>query len=79
MKKIVKVLALAAMLVMGGQAMAQTRGAMFLSGAFPLKDYADFDSFDDFALTSIDLDDDDAEIRDLPRRVIPAVVVVRIV
>ena len=52
MKKIVKILALAAMLVMGGQAMAQTRGAMFLSGAFPLKDYADFDSFDDFALTS---------------------------
>ena len=60
MKKIVKVLALAAMLVMGGQAMAQTRGAMFLSASFPLKDYADFDSFDDFALTSIDLDDDDA-------------------
>ena len=59
MKKLVKVFALAALMIMGGQAMAQTRGAMFLSGAFPLKDYADFDGFDDFALTSFDLDADD--------------------
>ena len=59
MKKIVKVLALAAMLVMGGQAMAQTRGAMFLSASFPLKDYADFDGFDDFALTALDADADE--------------------
>ena len=40
--------------------MAQTRGAMFLSAAFPMKDYAEFDGFDDFALMSYDLDDDDA-------------------
>lgn len=59
MKKIVKVLALAAMLVMGGQAMAQTRGAMFLSASFPLKDYAEFDDFSDFALTAVDDDADD--------------------
>ena len=59
MKKIVKVLALAVMLVMGGQAMAQTRGAMFLSATFPVKDFADFDSFDDFALTALDSDADD--------------------
>ena len=60
MKKLLKVFALAALMVMGGQAMAQTRGAMFLSASFPLKDYADFDGFDDFALRSTDLDDDDA-------------------
>lgn len=60
MKKLVKVFALAALMIMGGQAMAQTRGTMFLSGAFPLKDYADFEGFDDFALTSLDPDDDDA-------------------
>ena len=59
MKKIVKVFALAAMLIIGGQAMAQTRGAMFLSASFPLKDYADFDGFSDFALTSLDADADD--------------------
>lgn len=59
MKKIVKVFALAAMLIIGGQAMAQTRGAMFLSASFPLKDYADFDGFSDFALTSLDSDADD--------------------
>ena len=60
MKKFVKVFALAALMIMGGQALAQTRGAMFLSAAFPLKDYAEFDGFDDFALTSLDYDDDDA-------------------
>lgn len=48
------------LMVLGGQAMAQTRGAMFLSGAFPLNDFADFDGLDDFALTSADLDDSDA-------------------
>lgn len=60
MKKLVKVFALAVMLVIGGQAMAQTRGAMFLSASFPVKDFADFESFNDYALTSIDVDDDDA-------------------
>lgn len=62
MKKIVKVLALAAMLVMSGQAMAQTRGAMFLSASFPMKDFADFDGFDEFALTSVGQDDAGANI-----------------
>lgn len=60
MKKTFKLLALAVMLIMGSQAMAQTRGAMFLGASFPLSDYADFDGFDDFALTSLDNDDDDA-------------------
>jgi hypothetical protein len=60
MKKLVKVFALAVMMVMCGQAMAQTRGAMFLGASFPLEDYADFDEFDDFALVSNYLDDDDA-------------------
>ena len=40
--------------------MAQTHGVMFLSAAFPMKDYGEFDGFDEFALTSIDHDDDDA-------------------
>ena len=60
MKKLFAILALAVTMIMGGQAMAQTRGAMLLSGAFPLKDYAEFEGFDNFALTSLDLDDDDA-------------------
>lgn len=45
------------LMVLGAQSMAQTRGAMFLSVSFPTKDYADFDGFDDFALTSPDGDD----------------------
>lgn len=57
MKKLVKLFLLAAILIMGGQAMAQTRGAMFLGASFPVKDFADFDGFDDFALMS---DDNDA-------------------
>lgn len=60
MKKLVKVFALAALLVIGGQSLAQTRGAMFLSASFPVKDFAVFDSFNDFALTTVDIDDDDA-------------------
>jgi len=47
------------LMVLGGQAMAQTRGAMFLSASFPIKDYAEFDGFSDFALTSLDSDADD--------------------
>ena len=60
MKKLFAILALSVTMIMGGQAMAQTRGALLLSGAFPLKDYADFDGFNDFALISHELDDDDA-------------------
>ena len=59
MKKI-KILVMSLLLIVGGQALAQTRGAMFLGASFPMKDYADFDGFDDFALTSADVDDDDA-------------------
>jgi len=51
------------LLVVGGQAMAQTRGAMFLSASFPaFSDYGVFDDFDDFALTSQDGDDGGAGI-----------------
>ncbi|MCR5660347.1 MAG: PorT family protein [Bacteroidales bacterium] len=60
MKKLVKVFALAVMLIMGGQAMAQTRGALFLGASFPMKDFAAFDDFNDFALTSNYDDSDDA-------------------
>jgi len=54
MKKLVKMFAVAVLLIMGGQAMAQTRGAFFLSATFPMKDYADFDGISDFALASND-------------------------
>lgn len=40
MKKTFKLLALAVMLIMGSQAMAQTRGAMFLGASFPVNDFA---------------------------------------
>ena len=60
MKKLIKMFAVAVLLIMSGQAMAQTRGAMFLSATFPMKDYADFDGWNDFALTTTDADDDDA-------------------
>ena len=60
MNRLLKVFALTLMMVLGGQAMAQTRGAMFLGASFPMSDFADFDGFDDFALTSYELDDDDA-------------------
>ena len=59
MKKI-KILVMSLLLVVGGHALAQTRGAMFLSASFPMGDYADFDGFDEFALTSADAEDDDA-------------------
>lgn len=54
MKKLVKVFAMAALMIMGGQAVAQTRGAMFLSAAIPTSDYAKFNDFGDFALVSTD-------------------------
>ena len=57
--------AVAIMLVICGQAMAQTRGAMFLGASFPMKDFAEFNGFDEFALgnvlpVSIDVNDCDA-------------------
>lgn len=57
MKKIVKMIALTAMLIIGGQALAQTHGVMFAGASIPLKDYADFDGFNDFALLAYDEDD----------------------
>ena len=52
MNKLLKVFAMALMLMLGGQAMAQTRGAMFLSATFPMKDFGEFDEFYNFALTN---------------------------
>ena len=51
MKKLAKVFALAVLMVMGSQAMAQTRGAMFLGASFPMGDFGDFGGFNEFALT----------------------------
>ena len=60
MNRLVKIFVVAIMLVMGGQAMAQTRGAMFLGASFPMKDFAEFDNFNDFALVSTNVEDCDA-------------------
>lgn len=53
-----KVFVMAAMMVFGGQAMAQIRGSLFLGAALPMGHYATFEDFDSFALTSIDVDAD---------------------
>lgn len=55
MNKLFKVFAMAAMLLIGSQAMAQTRGAMFLGASLPQKNYAEFDGFNEFALMSTDV------------------------
>ena len=60
MKKLVKMFALAVMMIFCSQAMAQTRGAMFLGASFPMSDFADFEGIRDFALVSTDHDEDDA-------------------
>ena len=57
MKKLVKLFALAAVMLLCGQSMAQTRGVMSLGASFPMKDYADFDGFNEFALLTYDEDD----------------------
>ena len=62
MKKSFRLIALVVMLFMGGQAMAQTRSAIFLGASFPVKNYAVFNDFNDFALTSTDTDDAGAGI-----------------
>ena len=62
MKKIVRMFALAALMIVGGQAMAQTRGVMFAGASIPLADYAEFDGFSDFALASYDENDGGAGI-----------------
>lgn len=52
MKKFAKVIALAALMIFGGQAMAQqTRGALMLGASFPMDDFAAFQA-DEFALAT---------------------------
>ena len=58
MNKIYKALVVVVLLLIGSQAMAQVRGALFLGAAIPQKDYAVFNNFNDFALMSNDPDDD---------------------
>lgn len=62
MKKFVKVFALAVMMIICGQSMAQTRGVMFVGATLPMKDYAKFDGFNEFALTTMDENDAGAGI-----------------
>lgn len=45
-----RILLFALLGVIGLQGMAQSRGAMFLGATMPLKEYAKFDGFDNFAL-----------------------------
>ena len=59
MKKAFRVLALAAMMIVGGQAMSQSRGAMFFGASFPVLDYGKFNpNFNNFALYSNEINDD---------------------
>lgn len=58
MKKLLKVFALVTMLVLVGQAKAQIHGSLFLGGALPMEHYASFEDFNNFALTSTDVDAD---------------------
>ena len=54
MKKLVRLFAVIAMMIMGGQAMAQTSGAMYLGASFPMKDFARYDGVNEFALQTVD-------------------------
>lgn len=54
MKKLVRLFALVAMMVIGGQAMAQTNGAMYLGASIPMKDFARYDGVNEFALKTVD-------------------------
>ena len=54
MKKLVRLFALVAMMVIGAQAMAQTRGAMFLGASFPVNDFAKYNGVNEFALKTVD-------------------------
>lgn len=54
MKKIARIFALVAMMVIGGQAMAQTNGALYLGASFPMKDFARYDGINQFALQTVD-------------------------
>ena len=54
MKRYLKIVALAVMMIMGGRTVAQTHGSMFIGVSFPMKDYAIFDGFNQYALTAVD-------------------------
>ena len=56
MNKLLKVFTLAAIMIMGGHAMAQTHGTMFLGASFPMNDFGDGDNFIETALGSNDND-----------------------
>lgn len=62
MNKIKSMIVLLLMLFVGGQMMGQTNGALYLGASFPMKDFAEFDGFDDFALVNADADDGGASI-----------------
>ena len=62
MKSFIKAVALAVMLILGGQAFAQTHGAMFLGASIPMDDFGEFDGFDDFALTTVNEEDAGAAV-----------------
>ena len=63
MRKIVKMFAMAVLMMMCGQTMAQTRGVFSLGPTFPMKDFAAFDgNVDKFALTGYDENDAGAGI-----------------
>lgn len=62
MNKIKLMIVLMLMLFVGGQMMGQTNGALYLGASFPMKDYAEFDDFGDFALMDDDADDAGAGI-----------------
>lgn len=51
MKKIVKIFALTVLMIMGGQAMAQIHGAMFIGASFPMKNFKAFEA-NSFALAA---------------------------
>lgn len=54
MKKLVRLFAVIAMMVVGGHAMAQTSGAMYLGASFPMNDFARYDGVNEFALQTVD-------------------------
>lgn len=56
MNKLFKVFSMAIMLIIGGQAMAQTHGTMFLGASFPMEDFGNGISFAETALGSLDKD-----------------------
>lgn len=54
MKKLVRLFAVVALMVLGGHAMAQTSGAMYLGASFPMNDFARYDGVNEFALQTVD-------------------------